>query len=46
MARNPVSYVAGKFGQAAKFTDGYIEVPNIKDFLLLAINRSLSLYGP
>jgi hypothetical protein len=32
VARNPVSYVAGKFGQAAKFTDGYIEVPNIKDF--------------
>jgi len=27
-----VTYVEGKSGQAAKFTDGYAEVPNTKDF--------------
>jgi len=32
VARETVSYANGKFGQAAQFTDGYIEVPNIKDF--------------
>ncbi len=39
MAKNTVSYANGKFGQAAQFTGGYIEVP-IKDFTFK--NQSLT----
>lgn len=38
--RNTVSYVPGKFEQAAKFTDGYVEIPDIKDFTFK--NQSLT----